>query len=29
MKHKNPDYNGYPPIYSYYKDGKLFKSGNK
>ena len=26
---KNPDYNGYSPTYSYYKDGKLFKSGNK
>jgi hypothetical protein len=26
---KNSDYNGYSPIYSYYKDGKLFKFGNK
>ena len=26
---KNPNYNGYSPTHSYYKDGKLFKSSNK
>jgi len=26
---KNPDYNGYSPTYSYYKDGKLYKKDVK